>query len=134
MNPDEQKDHEKSRIELVQSDMDAWKFLLEFHRISDQDIKDILCWDHSLSSDDARRAILKIYSYETPLYSAINRANHNNDESAIKTLGPFSRLLDLTLVDSPKENKDMQGENTTHEGQYKWERRITLYRGLGLPE
>ena len=85
--------------------MDAWKFLLEFHRISDQDIKEILNYDewgepdpiHTESSDDARRAILKIYSYETPLYSAINRANNYHDESAIKTLGPFSLLLYWTL-------------------------------------
>jgi hypothetical protein len=65
--------------------MEAWKFLLEFHRISDQDIKEIVgyknedgSWnrpEHTDSSDDARRAILKIYSYETPLYSALNRAN-----------------------------------------------------------
>ena len=47
--------------------MEAWKFLLEFHRISDQDIKEIIYdgWPpkHTDSSDDARRAILKIYSY-----------------------------------------------------------------------
>ena len=101
---------------MVKSDMEAWKFLLEFHRISDQDIKEILAFDkdgnrttvkfistqepkpvHTDSSDDARRAILKIYSYETPLYSALNRANSCQDQSAIPTLGPFSRLLYLTL-------------------------------------
>ena len=96
--------------------MEAWKFLLEFHRISDQDIKEIigrnrkeidqdcLIWaenDHTASSDDARRAILKIYSYETPLYSALNRANQCQDESAIATLGPFSHLLYSTLNHPP---------------------------------
>ena len=72
--------------------MDAWKFLLEFHRISDQDIKEILNNNeygnfdpiHTESSDDARRAILKIYSYESPLYKAVNMANRCQDESAIK--------------------------------------------------
>ena len=83
--------------------MKAWKFLLEFHRISDQDIKEIISYkdeegktnkpEHTPSSDDARRAILKIYSYESPLYKAVNRANQCQDESAIKTLGPFSLLL-----------------------------------------
>ena len=77
--------------------MDAWKFLLEFHRISDQDIKMILDREHDDRSDDARRAILKIYSYESPMYSALNRANQCQDESAIKTLGPFSLLLSYTL-------------------------------------
>ena len=88
--------------------MDAWKFLLEFHRISDQDIKEIIVYKdeeeklnyekNTPSSDDARRAILKIYSYESPLYKAVNRANQCQDESAIKTLGPFSWLLSKTLL------------------------------------
>ena len=84
--------------------MDAWKFLLEFHRISDQDIKMILDCKHDDESDDARRAILKIYSYESPLYKAVNRANQCQDESAIKTLGPFSLLLIMTLAMPPVEN------------------------------
>ena len=113
--------------------MNSWKFLLEFHRISDQDIKMILDRDHDDSSDDARRAILKIYSYESPLYKAVNRANQCQDESAIKTLGPFSRLLSYTLTRPPAENKKVQGEKTTHKGKYD-EERMTLYRGLGLPE
>ena len=121
--------------------MDAWKFLLEFHRISDQDIKEILNTDeqgnrrrpiHTESSDDARRAILKIYSYESPLYKAVNRANMCQDRSAIKTLGPFSYLLYRTLDEPPVENEKVQEENTTHKGDYG--QRITLYRGLGLPE
>ena len=113
--------------------MKAWKFLLEFHRISDQDIKMILDRDHDDSSDDARRAILKIYSYESPLYKAVNRANQCQDESAIKTLGPFSELLDITVEDPPEENKKLQGEKTTHKSK-RGKKRMTLYRGLGLPE
>jgi len=118
--------------------MEAWKFLLEFHRISDQDIMMIINCINDPSSDDARRAILKIYSYETPLYSALNRANSCQDRSAIPTLGPFSKLLWKTLYDPPEENKEKQGKNTTHEYEARWEgdinKRITLYRGLGLPE
>ena len=115
--------------------MNSWKFLLEFHRISDQDIKEIIHREdgynrpiHTESSDDARRAILKIYSYESPLYKAVNRANQCKDESAIKTLGPFSCLLYMTLYRPPVENTKVQEENLQR---YK---RITLYRGLGLPE
>ena len=73
--------------------MEAWKFLLEFHRISDQDIPKILNLENDPSSDDARRAILKIYSYETPLYDALNQANMRRDRNAIPTLGPFAYLL-----------------------------------------
>ena len=114
MNPDQLKKLEQSRFELVQSDMDAWKFLLEFHRITDEDIKIILTYGKKLkemasnfpaevwkkmveSADDARRAILKVYSYETFCYRALNQANQRRDESAIKTLGPFSYLLSRTL-------------------------------------
>ena len=80
---------------------------------------------------------MKIYSYETPLYGALNKANQWQDESAIKTLGPFSLLLWKTLIEPPKKNKEVQDKNTTHEGKdYKGDirPRITLYRGLGLPE
>ncbi len=124
--------------------MNSWKFLLEFHRISDQDIKEIIHYkvrkgkwnepEHTPSSDDARRAILKIYSYESPMYKALNRANQCQDESAIKTLGPFSLLLSWTLYKPPVENKKLQGEKTTHKDKNGYSKRMTLYRGLGLPE
>ena len=77
--------------------MEAWKFLLEFHQISNEDIKKILKNKNDPSSDDARRAILKIYSYETPLVYALNQANMRRDRNAIPTLGPFARLLFCTL-------------------------------------
>ena len=102
LSSDQQSELKNVRSQLVQSDMEAWKFLLEFHRISDQDIKEILCWNgagcnvgnpasvgHTESSDDARRAILKIYSYETPLYRELNMVNMSKDYTAIPTLGPF---------------------------------------------
>ena len=117
MNSDQQEQIHQARADLVKSDMEAWKFLLEFHRISDQDIKEILNVEkilfsiHTDSSDDARRAILKIYSYETPLYSALNRANSCQDRSAIPTLGPFSMLLFETLSSPPEDNKEEQKKN-----------------------
>ena len=39
LSSDQQSELKNVRSQLVQSDMEAWKFLLEFHRISDQDIK-----------------------------------------------------------------------------------------------
>ncbi len=84
---------------------------------------------HTPSSDDARRAILKIYTFETPIPYALNNANMCRDRNAIKTLGPFSYLLYRTLSYPPKENKEVQEGNLP-----KNSKRITLYRGLGLPE
>ena len=120
--------------------MNSWKFLLEFHRISDQDIKEIIRYKdeegkwhhptHTPSSDDARRAILKIYTFETPIPYALNNANMRRDRNAIKTLGPFSCLLWYALGFPPEENKEVQEKNLTE----KKKERTTLYRGLGLPE
>ena len=61
-----------------------------------------------MSSDAARRAILKLYSYESPLYKAINLANQTRDQRAIPTLGPYGLLLTLTLLDPPKSNVEVQ--------------------------
>jgi len=48
---------------------------------------------HSEHSDKARRAILKLYTYESPLYKTINDACCYQDESVVSTLGPFAWLL-----------------------------------------
>ena len=87
----------------VHMTMTAWEDFPEWEKISDEDIKEIIYWRdgggklhysrHSESSDAARKAILRIYSYETPLYGALNRANQCSDQRAIKTLGPFAHLL-----------------------------------------
>jgi len=92
----------------VHMTMIAWEDFPEWEKISDEDIKEIIRWKyldwtilqtlysdpkHSESSDAARKAILRIYSYETPLYGALNRANQCHDQRAIKTLGPFALLL-----------------------------------------
>ena len=63
-----------------------------------------------MSSDAARRAILKLYSYESPLYKAINLANQTRDQRAIPTLGPYAALLYCTLLDPPKSNVEVQKE------------------------
>ena len=84
----------------VHRQMTAWEDFPEWKKISDEDIKEIIYWTdengeehepkNSKSSDAARKAILRIYSYETPLYSALNNANQCQDQRAIKTLGPFA--------------------------------------------
>ena len=101
LSPEQQQAIKTARANLVTSDMEAWKFLLEFHRISDEDIKKIIQGLNDPSSDDARRAILKIYSYETPIYSQMNQANMRQDRNAIPTLGPFALLLWMALCWPP---------------------------------
>ena len=81
----------------VHRQMTAWEDFPEWKKISDEDIKDILDQKNTPSSDAARKAILRIYSYETPLYSALNNANQCQDQRAIKTLGPFACLIYRTL-------------------------------------
>ena len=125
----------------------AWEDFPEWEKISDEDIKKIIeysdeegewhCGVHSESSDAARKAILRIYSYETPLYGALNRANQCHDQRAIKTLGPFACLLECTIFKSGEENEKAQ--KSKHKLKKGWlfdtkEKNITLYRGLGLPE
>ena len=83
--------------------MNAWESLLDFSGITNQDIKEIVeHYDekgdyvfrgHSDHSDAARRAILRLYTLETPLYRTLNKANSCRDERAIPTLGPYATLL-----------------------------------------
>ena len=96
----------------VQQSMTAWEDFPEWEKISDEDIKEIINYyhnfqgpEHSESSDAARKAILRIYSYETPLYGALNRANQYQDQRAIKTLGPFACLLADSIADPGEENE-----------------------------
>ena len=98
--------------------------------ITDQDIKEILDEDDELeSSDHARREIIKLWSQETPLYSAVNRANQFQDQRAIKTLGPYAKLLFQTLWSTPKSNRYKKKKVAGGDGGH-----TILYRGLGLPE
>ena len=57
----------------------------------------------------ACRSILKAYSYESPLYKAINDANTYHDEKAIQTLGPYARLLWKVICVPLRENINSQG-------------------------
>ena len=107
--------------------MNGWESLLDFSGITNQDIKEIVPHDdengewvdpvHSDHSDAARRAILRLYTLETPLYRTLNKANSCRDERAIPTLGPYATLLFWAVVEPPKDNVEkMKGESTEGEG------------------
>jgi len=55
--------------------MKAWEAFPEWQKITDDAIKEIVDGENSPASDAARSAILRLYSYETPLYGALNKAN-----------------------------------------------------------
>ena len=61
----------------------------------------------------------------------MNRATQWQDERAIKTLGPYARVLYQTLWYPPTTNMEVMKKMATGEG---WSARVRLYRGLGLPE
>ena len=94
--------------------MNGWESLLDFSGITNQDIKEIVRhkdengeWIepvHSDHSDAARRAILRLYTLETPLYRTLNKANSCRDERAIPTLGPYATLLFWVVRSPPKDN------------------------------
>ena len=73
---------------------------------------------------------MKLYSYETPLYGALNQANQWQDKDKVKSLGPFALLLHMTLREPAEKNMEVQAKR---HGVKEFEDRITLYRGLGLP-
>ena len=84
---------------MIERQVKAWADFPEWKKITDDDIKEIILeYKHSNSSDEARGAILKLYSYETPLYKAINKANQYQDKRAIQTLGPYACLLYWTVL------------------------------------
>ena len=83
---------------MIERQVKAWADFPEWKKITDDDIKEIITntiisGTHSNSSDEARGAILKLYSYETPLYDTVNKANQYQDKRAIQTLGPYANLL-----------------------------------------
>ncbi len=64
----------------------AWSDLLDFLEITDEAIQEILKPFGGTETPAVLRAkhsILKAYSYESPLYKAINRANEYQDKKAI---------------------------------------------------
>ena len=91
---------------------------------------------HSEHSDKARRAILKLYTYESPLYKTINDACCRQDERVVPTLGPFATLLCYTIEKPPTTTVEKMKENFTGKEKDKWNEEVdivTLYRSLGLP-
>ena len=117
----------------------SWGDLINFSGITDQDVREIVGHNddngnqvdptHSEHSDAARRAILRLYTLETPLYRTLNKANSCKDTRVIDTLGPFAHLLFWSVVYPPKAN-----ELTQKKARDQTTNKLTLYRGLGLPE
>ena len=136
LSPEKKEQIKKGHLEMVDLQANAWEAFPEWKKITDEAIQEILYELNSESSDEARSAILRLYSYETPLYGALNKANQYKDQRAIQTLGPFACLLDKILDYPPKENMEAQAKKATITGKDRYGRvlkRITLYRGLGLP-
>ena len=102
LNEEQAQKRNMALVDLSNNMCQAWPDLFCFHQITDQDIKEIIGYDengkiigdtNSESSDNARRAILKLYTYESPLYKTLNTASCHRDERVVPTLGPFAHLL-----------------------------------------
>ena len=88
-----------------------------FHR--DENGNDV-CITHSEHSDKARRAILKLYTYESPLYKTINDACCRQDERVVPTLGPFATLLFYAVRKPPTTTVKKMEEKVTGKGINDW--------------
>ena len=118
---------------------------MSFHFITDEAIAEIIeCWmvdvkmTHSPASDKARKGIIKMYTYESDLYKAINTASCFHNETKIQTLGPYVWLLYCSLTFPPTSNaedrKELFSGEIKEEQTGKIYKTMILYRGLGLPQ
>jgi hypothetical protein len=64
-----------------------------------------------------------LYSLETFLYSTLNKASRECDESKVSTLGPFAYALDIIIQNAQKYRADSNIQNA-----------FTIYRGMNLPK
>jgi len=78
----------------------------EWKDVTDHDIWEIILSIHTDHSDEARRSLLKLYTYETPFYTVLNKALQEKDEKAVETLGPYSMLLHIIMFVGGGENLD----------------------------
>ena len=81
------------------------------------------------------KAIVKMYTYETGLYRALNNASCYHDKSKIKTLGPYALLL-YKIIDRTGSFKEKNDQLINKENQFKDSNGYTwsmLYRGVSLP-
>lgn len=119
----------------------GWQILFECAGLTDEDIKLIMDKDPSPKGDRARCAVIKIYTYQTDLYTSANNANCTRDSSKIMTLGPFICLLSKCLGINSGESKLVQKIKTIEaiprpeldDTMYKGVNMLKLYRGLSLP-
>ena len=73
----------EAQKDLVDNLVQSWPDLIDFHGITDQDVKEIIYHNDEngkrvlpvhTQSDPARAAIIKLYTYESPLYKTLNQA------------------------------------------------------------
>ena len=62
------------------------------------------------ANNDITKAIMYLYSMETFIYTAINRATREQDESKVRTLGPYAVLLAQVLYGA-QQNRDQNPPN-----------------------
>ena len=96
------------------------------------------------AADTARAAVIKIYTYETDLYPALNTALQTKDESKIMTLGPYACLLHMSLYfDKPDSKLTKINKNQLKHQRFKELKEIgyesnknfvRVFRGLSLPK
>lgn len=76
-----------------------WKLL---NLTSDVQIDEFMLND---ANCQVTKAIMYLYSMETFIYTAINRASRTQDESKVRTLGPYAVLL-AHIVYGAEEKRD----------------------------
>ena len=72
--------------------------MFDFLDLKDSDVCRIIdLSDYSARANKARSAIIKVYTYETDVYPALNAANCTKDTTKIESLGPLAYLLSCSL-------------------------------------
>lgn len=131
-----------NRDTLLESQNEGWRLMFQAANLTDEDIKMIINQEESEEADEARSKIIKFYTQETNLYTAINTASQFRDESKIQTLGPYVYLLFMSLkyededsnLDKKLEKIEAVKRKELKETGYKYIEMMKLYRGLTLPE
>ena len=103
----------------------VWRFIFDHFIHDDQSIPLTGKMLHDPNAEIVC-ALLYIYSMETFVYSTLNTATRDHDESKIMTLGPFAAGLGAVLAGAEgKREKDLESLPS--------DKLTDLYRGLSLP-
>jgi len=132
---------QETREILLGQQATGWRILFDVAGLTDKNIRLIIDCTESEEGDRARAAVIKIYSYETNLYSTLNTASCTHDGSKVKTLGPYAWLLHYSLwyrAENSKLNKKLlkieaKPREELSETYCAKKKMLKLYRGLSLP-